>query len=192
MFLKAVDIPTYSHFFRDNKEALKLVKMNIRGLQKAYKSKNMTLSNSHDLTVNEGSSPVVESSYPFDIPEAETIYTVLAKPPHFDDYYNFTYMAMALNEIEEGMVVPDTLCPTDSRLRPDVQYLENGRLEEADEWKEYLETKQRERNTLGTSILPRWFSLKKNEYTNSIEWTYNGGYWDRNYGPDVLERDLFG
>lgn len=59
-------------------------------------------------------------------------------------YYQFTSFAMALNELEashgrEGA----RLCPTDSRLRPDVRFLERGDVDGAAREKTRLEDKQR-------------------------------------------------
>lgn len=59
-------------------------------------------------------------------------------------YYQFTYFAMSLNEMEDGMKVPTTLCPTDSRLRPDIRKLETGDIDGAAAEKTRLEEKQRE------------------------------------------------
>ncbi|XP_023244385.1 oxysterol-binding protein-related protein 1-like [Centruroides sculpturatus] len=46
-------------------------------------------------------------------------------------YYNFTLFAMALNELHDSM--KSFLPPTDSRLRPDIQLLENGNVEKLDD-----------------------------------------------------------
>lgn len=44
---------------------------------------------------------------------------------HFSfQYYNFTFFAIALNELHPSML--ETLPPTDSRLRPDIRKLEEG------------------------------------------------------------------
>ena len=47
----------------------------------------------------------------------EKIWTANAKPPNCDALYNFTYFALQLNYLPEGM--KELLPPTDSRLRPD-------------------------------------------------------------------------
>lgn len=51
--------------------------------------------------------------------------------------YNFTSLAITLNEPEEGVA------PTDSRLRPDQRAMEEGRWDEANKLKQELEEKQR-------------------------------------------------
>lgn len=56
-------------------------------------------------------------------------------------YYQFTTFAMSLNELESDM--GEILCPTDSRLRPDIRKLENGDQDGAASEKARLEEKQR-------------------------------------------------
>lgn len=51
---------------------------------------------------------------------------------------------MSLNEIEPGM--HNNLCPTDSRLRPDIRKLEQGDIDGAAIEKTRLEEKQRDVN----------------------------------------------
>lgn len=51
---------------------------------------------------------------------------------------------MSLNEIPPDCKPPKTLCPTDSRLRPDIRKLETGDLDAASSEKNRLEEKQRD------------------------------------------------
>lgn len=51
---------------------------------------------------------------------------------------------MSLNELEPGM--DQFLCPTDSRLRPDIRKLEQGDIDGAAIEKTRLEEKQRDAN----------------------------------------------
>ena len=51
--------------------------------------------------------------------------------------YNFTQLAVELNELEEGVA------PTDSRLRPDQRLMEQGLWDDANSCKLLLEEKQR-------------------------------------------------
>jgi len=62
---------------------------------------------------------------------------VLSLRPESERYYNFTELACQLNEPEEGVA------PTDSRLRPDQRYMEEGKWDEANAEKIRLEEKQR-------------------------------------------------
>lgn len=58
-------------------------------------------------------------------------------PPDADKFYGFTVLASQLNEPEEGVA------PTDSRLRPDQRFMEEGHWQEANQEKIRLEEKQR-------------------------------------------------
>lgn len=58
-------------------------------------------------------------------------------PPDADKFYGFTVLACQLNEPEEGVA------PTDSRLRPDQRFMEEGLWQEANQEKIRLEEKQR-------------------------------------------------
>lgn len=51
---------------------------------------------------------------------------------------------MSLNQLEDHMKQPRSLCPTDSRLRPDIRKLEQGDMDGAAAEKTRLEEKQRE------------------------------------------------
>lgn len=59
-----------------------------------------------------------------------------------EQYYQFTHFAMGLNEIPPDVKL--TLCPTDSRLRPDIRMLEVGDIDGAAAEKTRLEEKQRD------------------------------------------------
>ncbi len=54
-----------------------------------------------------------------------------------DKCYNFTTLAVQLNEPEEGV------CPTDARLRPDQRLMEEGLWDDANKVKVQIEDKQR-------------------------------------------------
>lgn len=91
---------------------------------------------------------------------------------------------MSLNELTSEM--EKIICPTDSRLRPDIRKLENGDQDGAAAEKMRLEEKQREtrksrKHKKGEEWTPRWFQLAMNPYTNQMDWLYRGDYWDRNY-----------
>ncbi|CAG0901019.1 unnamed protein product, partial [Cyprideis torosa] len=77
----------------------------------------------------------------FDTPHATTLWTCSAKPAHSEEYFNFSYFTLTLNEEPPDGPVK---CPTDSRYRPDIRALESGDLEEAGRLKHLLEEKQRE------------------------------------------------
>ncbi|KAK4274054.1 hypothetical protein QN277_017344 [Acacia crassicarpa] len=96
-----------------------------------------------------------------------------SKPPKFPTRYNFTRFAITLNELTPGL--KEKLPPTDSRLRPDQRYLENGEYEMANSEKLRLEQWQRQARKMQESgWKPRWFALDKASGT----YRYLGGYWE--------------
>ena len=72
-------------------------------------------------------------------------------------FYQFTLFAMSLNEMKPG----NTICPTDSRLRPDIRKLESGDIDGAALEKTRLEEKQRDarkskKSKKGDEFVPRY------------------------------------
>nr|XP_022340468.1 oxysterol-binding protein 1-like isoform X1 [Crassostrea virginica] len=107
-------------------------------------------------------------------------------PPGSDKMYNFTSLAITLNEPEEGVA------PTDSRRRPDQRAMEEGRWDEANKLKQQLEEKQRaarkkreaeteEASKRGETVKgyqPVWFEMKQDPVTGSPIHVYKGQYWN--------------
>jgi len=91
-----------------------------------------------------GGLPKSQSVYSLDIPNSVKLWEVEPRPENSSNYFSFTSFAMCLNELEAHMKPQETLCPTDSRLRPDIRKLEEGDLEGAVTEKNRLEEKQRE------------------------------------------------
>lgn len=92
------------------------------------------------------------------MPENEKIWSVgeLVEKP--DTKYGFTKFASNLNEIsslEDGMIPI-----SDSRLRPDVRYYENGNVDKAEELKLKLEQDQRNRRNKNQDVTPSYFKKK--------------------------------
>ena len=88
--------------------------------------------------------PRSPSIFCIEIPNSVLLWEVEPRPQNSSNYFNFTNFAMALNEMEPHMSPPNTLCPTDSRLRPDIRKLEEGDIEGAILEKNRLEEKQRD------------------------------------------------
>ncbi|TYK26458.1 oxysterol-binding protein-related protein 1C [Cucumis melo var. makuwa] len=111
-----------------------------------------------------------------------------SKPPKFSTRYNFTRFAITLNELTPGL--KEKLPPTDSRLRPDQRYLENGEYEMANSEKLRLEQRQRQaRKMQERGWKPRWFAKDKGSDT----YRYVGGYWEaREQGKWDSCPDIFG
>ncbi|GAB2235213.1 hypothetical protein Droror1_Dr00027707 [Drosera rotundifolia] len=111
-----------------------------------------------------------------------------SKPPKYPTRYNFTQFTITLNELSPGL--KEKLPPTDSRLRPDQRYLENGEYEKANAEKLRLEQRQRQARKMQESgWKPRWFSKDKQTDT----YRYIGGYWEaRQEGDWESCPDIFG
>ncbi|KAM3321429.1 oxysterol-binding protein-related protein 1B-like [Capsicum chacoense] len=96
-----------------------------------------------------------------------------SKPSNFQTKYNFTHFAITLNELSPDL--EEKLPPTDSRLRPDQRFLENGKYEIANSEKLRLEQKQRQASQMQEKgWKPRWFRKPK----GSDIYEYRGGYWE--------------
>ncbi|KAI9114426.1 hypothetical protein K1719_014654 [Acacia pycnantha] len=96
-----------------------------------------------------------------------------SEPPEHPTKYNLTQFGLTLNEITPEL--REKLPPTDSRLRPDQRYLENGLYEMANAEKLRLEQKQRQALTMqNKGWQPRWFKKAKGSNT----YRYVGGYWE--------------
>ncbi|KAH0858894.1 hypothetical protein HID58_087155 [Brassica napus] len=111
-----------------------------------------------------------------------------SKPPGNATKYNLTRFAITLNELTPGL--KEKLPPTDSRLRPDQRYLENGEFEMANTEKLRLEQRQRQaRKMQERGWKPRWFTKEK----GSEAYRYKGGYWEaRERGSWDNCPDIFG
>ncbi|KAK9270071.1 hypothetical protein L1049_025644 [Liquidambar formosana] len=110
------------------------------------------------------------------------------KPSKCPTRYNLTRFAITLNELTPGL--QEKLPPTDSRLRPDQRYLENGEYEMANSEKLRLEQRQRQsRKMQERGWKPRWFAKGKGSDT----YHYRGGYWEaREHGSWDSCPDIFG
>jgi len=91
--------------------------------------------------------------------------------------YNFSKLAIELNELEP------LIAPTDSRLRPDQRLMEEGDWDEANKLKTKLEEKQRskrkENEMNGKKECdhePVWFE-KKIDTNSNITYVYKNQYW---------------
>nr|XP_033340691.1 oxysterol-binding protein-related protein 2 isoform X1 [Megalopta genalis] len=119
-----------------------------------------------------------------DIPGSTTLWEAAPRLPNSSEYYQFTSFAMSLNELLPEL--EKVICPTDSRLRPDIRKLENGDQDGAAAEKTRLEEKQRDmrknrKHKKCQEYVPRWFRLDINPYTGQEDWLYQGGYWNRDY-----------
>ncbi|CAH1989236.1 unnamed protein product [Acanthoscelides obtectus] len=155
----------------------------------SFKSMSVAESMDDPTEIPEVSVPRSDSAYSIDIPNSTLIWKVNPRPQHSSDYYQFTEFAMSLNELETDM--EKTLCPTDSRLRPDIRKLEQGDIDGAAIEKTRLEEKQRAANknmkTKKIEWKPRWFDQGINPYNKQEDWIFNGKYWGRQYtDPEIF------
>lgn len=89
------------------------------------------------------------------------------------------------------------MAPTDSRLRPDQRYLEQGLYDEANASKLRLEKKQRaSRKALeaGQKMEPRWFKAVPGAIpSQELTFIYNGEYWKARDDQCFIGcRDIYG
>lgn len=219
-FMKVTDMNSYEEYYKENKEKFRndakaptggsgndspvhtpkkvLAKMTSfkMGAMGSSMFKSMSApdppeSPSAEAEDTEDPPPKFDSSFSIDIPNSVTLWESNPRPARTEEFYQFTSFTMSLNELEPGM--ESRICPTDSRLRPDIRKLEAGDLDGAATEKSRLEEKQREmrkarKGKRGVEWKPRWFCKGTHNVTNEEDWLYNGGYWDRNYVYDV---DIF-
>jgi oxysterol-binding protein 1 len=105
---------------------------------------------------------------------------------HLEAMYNFTELAIQLNEQEERVA------PTDSRHRPDQRLMEQALWDEANKEKVRLEDKQRtirkqrelQNEQLAAENKPQieheslWFKKTTDPYTNQPIHLFNNEYWE--------------
>nr|CAH7763076.1 unnamed protein product [Callosobruchus chinensis] len=208
-FLKCTDNNSYEEYVKENgskqhssnskymkspndspSHASKKVLQKLSSLKlSSFKSMSVAESMDEPSEVPENSVPRSDSTYSIDIPNSTLIWKVNPRPPQSCDYYQFTEFAMSLNELELDM--QKTLCPTDSRLRPDIRKLEQGDIDGAAIEKTRLEEKQRSANKSMKSKKvdwkPRWFDQGTNPYNKQEDWIFNGKYWNRQYtDPEIF------
>lgn len=83
---------------------------------------------------------------------------------------------MTLNQLDPSFA--DLLPRSDSRFNPAQRALEEGRLDEAEQAKLALETKQRARNKAREERGERWTPRFFEEAASGEGYVYKGGYWE--------------
>ncbi|KAI0434438.1 Oxysterol-binding protein-domain-containing protein [Xylaria sp. FL1042] len=103
--------------------------------------------------------------------------------PNAANTYGMTTFAASLNEVTD--VEKNRLPPTDTRLRPDQQLAEQGKLDDAESWKVRLEEAQRARRRdleeRGEEYKPKWFYKVADTPDGEELWRFRGGkdsYWE--------------
>lgn len=131
-------------------------------------------------TVKTGKGNVV-----YETGETKVLWQRRYPPPELERCYNFTQLAVELNEPE-----PD-VAPTDSRNRPDQRRMEEGKWDEANSVKVLIEEKQRtarkkmEQEAIKaasqgqdvTGYVPKWFQQLEDQQTGGVIHAFTGEYW---------------
>ncbi|KAI2639166.1 Oxysterol-binding protein-domain-containing protein [Hypomontagnella submonticulosa] len=116
-------------------------------------------------------------------PTGQEIWKVGQLVPNAPNTYGLTAFGATLNEITP--IEKGRLPPTDTRLRPDQRLAEEGKLDEAEEWKVILEEAQRARRRdmedRGEEYKPKWFVKVADAPDGEELWRLKSGkesYWD--------------
>ncbi|XP_078080243.1 oxysterol-binding protein-related protein 7 isoform X1 [Mustelus asterias] len=111
-------------------------------------------------------------------------------PKDHENYYGFTTFARELNELTNDL--KRVLPLTDSRLRPDQRYLEEGNTEAAEVHKQRIEQLQRDRRRImeenNMVYLSRFFT-KTIDSSGKESWMSNGTYWELRKDPGFSKLD---
>lgn len=125
----------------------------------------------------------------------EEIWHVGALVDNAASTYGLTTFAASLNEITA--IEKDKLPPTDTRLRQDQRFAEEGKLDDAEVWKVKLEeaqrTRRKELEDRGEEYAPKWFAKMAVGGDGEEVWKLKGGkesYWeqrDKGQWTDVVD-----
>ncbi|GCB65093.1 hypothetical protein scyTo_0000377 [Scyliorhinus torazame] len=111
-------------------------------------------------------------------------------PKDHENYYGFTTFARELNELTPDL--KRVLPLTDTRLRPDQRYLEEGNTEAAEVHKQRVEQLQRDRRRImeenNMVYLSRFFT-KTIDGSGKESWMSNGTYWELRRDPGYSKVD---
>ncbi|XP_048416463.1 oxysterol-binding protein-related protein 7 isoform X5 [Stegostoma tigrinum] len=121
---------------------------------------------------------------------AKCIWKPHAIPKDHESYYGFTTFARELNELTPDL--KHVLPLTDTRLRPDQRYLEEGNTEAAEVHKQRIEQLQRDRRRImeenNMTYLSRFFT-KTVDSSGKESWVSNGTYWELRKDPGFSKLD---
>nr|XP_061788953.1 oxysterol-binding protein-related protein 3-like isoform X1 [Nerophis lumbriciformis] len=128
-----------------------------------------------------------EAVYCGDPPSATCVWRANAMPLDHEQYYGFTKFAIELNELDTSL--KPLLPQTDTRFRVDQRFLEEGKLEAAEEQKQKIEQLQRERRRVleesnGTHQ-PKFFRKSQDD-----TWVSNDTYWELRSNPGFAHLDF--
>ncbi|XP_043910900.1 oxysterol-binding protein-related protein 7 [Protopterus annectens] len=123
-------------------------------------------------------------------PNTKCIWKPNSMPKDQEKYYGFTKFALELNELTPDL--KPLLPPTDTRLRPDQRFLEEGNVTGAEIQKQRIEQLQRDRRKVmeENTLLhqPRFFR-KSVDSSGKEFWVSNGSYWKLRKDPGFAKLD---
>ncbi|XP_012670024.2 oxysterol-binding protein-related protein 7 isoform X2 [Clupea harengus] len=118
------------------------------------------------------------------LPNPQCLWKPNPQPKDYVLYFGFSTFALELNELTPDL--KPLLPPTDTRLRPDQRFLEEGKIEETDKLKDEIEDMQRERrkalSNKGEDHVPRFFRKTVDAAGREV-WMTNGSYWKLRENP---------
>uniref|UniRef100_A0ACB8EU95 Oxysterol-binding protein- protein 7 n=1 Tax=Sphaerodactylus townsendi TaxID=933632 RepID=A0ACB8EU95_9SAUR len=123
-------------------------------------------------------------------PVSKCIWRPSPMPRDYEKNYGFTQFALELNELTPEL--KHLLPSTDSRLRPDQRYLEEGNVQAAESQKRRIEQLQRDRRRVmeDNNILHQARFFRRQVDANSKEfWVSNGSYWKLRAEPGFGNMD---
>ncbi|XP_072927510.1 oxysterol-binding protein-related protein 7-like [Hemitrygon akajei] len=121
---------------------------------------------------------------------AKCIWKPKPVPNDHESYYGFTTFARELNELT--LDLKRVLPLTDTRLRPDQRYLEEGNVDGAEVHKQRIEQLQRERRRImeeNNMVYQSRFFTKTIDASGKESWISNGTYWELRKDPGFSKVD---
>lgn len=122
-------------------------------------------------------------------PNTKCIWKPNCMPRDYGKYYGFTQFALELNELTADL--KPFLPATDSRLRPDQRYLEEGNVQAAEAQKRRIEQLQRDRRKVmeenNIQHQPRFF--RRVVDSSKEAWESNHTYWELRKQPGFAKLD---
>ncbi|XP_044245212.1 oxysterol-binding protein-related protein 7 isoform X2 [Ursus americanus] len=119
-----------------------------------------------------------EGLYRGTLPSGQCIWKPNSMPPDHERNFGFTQFALELNELTAEL--KRSLPSTDTRLRPDQRYLEEGNIQAAEAQKRRIEQLQRDRRRVmeeNNIIHQARFFRRQTDSSGKEWWVTNNTYW---------------
>ncbi|KAF4012532.1 hypothetical protein G4228_003658 [Cervus hanglu yarkandensis] len=111
-------------------------------------------------------------------PGGQCIWKPNSMPPNYERNFGFTQFALELNELTTEL--KRSLPSTDTRLRPDQRYLEEGNIQAAEAQKRRIEQLQRDRRKVmeeNNIVHQARFFRRQTDSSGKEWWVTNNTYW---------------